>query len=78
MGPESDPSAVVDDELKVSGLEGLRVVDASVMPTMPSANTYASTLVIAEKASDLILGRAPASTPARSELPQRGATEPVA
>ncbi len=59
MGPASDPSAVVDDELRVHGLQGLRVVDASIMPNMPSANTYASTMMIAEKASDMIRGRPP-------------------
>jgi choline dehydrogenase len=57
MGPASDPLAVVDDELRVHGLEGLRVVDASVMPRMISANLNASTLMIAEKASDMIRGR---------------------
>ena len=57
MGPASDPTAVVDDQLRVHGIENLRVVDASIMPTMPSANTYASTMMIAEKASDLIRGR---------------------
>jgi len=59
MGPASDPLAVVDDALLVHGLEGLRVVDASIMPNMPSANTYASTMMIAEKASDMIRGRPP-------------------
>ena len=59
MAPETDPTAVVDDQLRVRGLEGLRVVDASVMPTMPSANLNASVLMIAEKASDMIRGRPP-------------------
>jgi choline dehydrogenase len=58
MGPASDPGAVVDDQLRVHGLQGLRVVDASIMPNMVSANTYASTMMIAEKASDMIRGRA--------------------
>jgi choline dehydrogenase len=59
MGPETDKTSVVSDELKVHGLQGLRVVDASVMPSMPSANTYSSTMMIAEKASDMIRGREP-------------------
>ncbi|MBM3488993.1 MAG: choline dehydrogenase [Alphaproteobacteria bacterium] len=59
MGPDSDPTAVVDDRLRVKGIAGLRVVDASIMPNMPSANTNASTLMIAEKAADLILGKVP-------------------
>lgn len=58
MGPSSHPLAVVDDQLKVHGLQGLRVVDASVMPRMISANLNASTLMIADKASDMIRGRA--------------------
>jgi choline dehydrogenase len=59
MGPESDPLAVVDDTLKVRGMEALRVVDASIMPTMLSANLNAATLMIADKSSDMIRGRAP-------------------
>jgi choline dehydrogenase len=59
MGPTSDPTAVVDNQLRVYGLQNLRIVDASVMPSMPSANTYASTMMIAEKASDMIRGRPP-------------------
>lgn len=59
MGPASDPGAVVDTELRVHGLQGLRVVDASVMPTITSANTAAATMMIGEKAADLILGRPP-------------------
>jgi choline dehydrogenase len=57
MGPASDPLAVVDDQLRVHGLESLRVIDASIMPTMLSANLNAATLMIAEKASDILLGR---------------------
>jgi choline dehydrogenase len=59
MGPASDKTSVLDDELRVHGLQGIRVVDASIMPNMPSANTYSSTMMIAEKASDMIRGRAP-------------------
>jgi choline dehydrogenase len=57
MGPATDPHAVVDDRLRVHGLEALRVVDASIMPRMISANLNASTLMIADKASDFVRGR---------------------
>lgn len=55
----TDELAVVDRELRVHGLKGLRVVDASVMPNIISANLNAPTMMIAEKASDLILGQEP-------------------
>ena len=54
MGPDHDPSAVVDHELRVKGMQGLRVADASIMPTMPAANTNAAALVIGEKAAEMI------------------------
>jgi choline dehydrogenase len=57
MAPSSDPTSVVDDQLRVRGIEGLRVIDASVMPTMLSANLNAGTMMIAEKGADLILGK---------------------
>ena len=54
MGPRSDPGAVLDHRLRVHGVEALRVVDTSVMPTIVSGNTNAPAIMIAERASDLI------------------------
>ena len=66
MGDE--PTSVVDRELKVRGVEGLRVVDASVMPTVPRGNTNAPVIALAERAADLLRGEVPVG--AQTELSQ--------
>ncbi|MEQ8603255.1 MAG: choline dehydrogenase [Marivibrio sp.] len=75
MGPVDDPNAVVDVEGRVIGVEGLRVVDASVMPEVVNGNTNCPTLMIAEKMSDAILGKAPL---APIEAPVRAPEAPAA
>jgi choline dehydrogenase len=59
MAPETDPTAVVDDQLRVHGMQNLRVIDASIMPSMPSANLNAAVMMIAEKGADMVLGKPP-------------------
>ena len=55
MGPATNPMAVVDHELRVHGLEALRVADASIMPTVVSGNTNAACIMIGEKCADMML-----------------------
>ena len=59
MGPATDPMAVVDTSGRVHGMEGLRVVDSSIMPTITNGNLNAPTIMISEKMADHIRGRAP-------------------
>ena len=57
MGADGDANAVVDAELRVRGVEGLRVIDASIMPNVPGGNTNAPAIMVAEKGADAIRGR---------------------
>ena len=59
MGAEDDPMAVVNNKMEVFGVENLRIVDASIMPRIVSGNLNGPTVMIAEKAADIILGNPP-------------------
>jgi choline dehydrogenase-like flavoprotein len=61
---DTHPDAVVDSQLRVHGLDSLRVIDASIMPLIPGGNTNAPTIMVAERGADLIRGRVPAAAPA--------------
>ncbi|WP_017906060.1 choline dehydrogenase [Pseudomonas asplenii] len=71
MGRADDPMAVVDSQLRVRGVDNLRVIDASVFPSVPSANINAATIMLSEKTSDILLGKqplAPDALPFHSQL----------
>jgi choline dehydrogenase len=73
-----DPDAVVDDQLRVNGLEGLRVVDASVMPVVPRGNTNAPTIAVAERAADLIRHGRALAQPGAVGAAQQASPQPAA
>ena len=62
MGADDDPMAVLDETCRVRGIQGLRVVDSSVFPTIPNGNLNAPTIMVAERAADIILNKAPLPT----------------
>ena len=67
MGKKSDPMSVVDAECRVHGIKNLRIIDASVFPTLPNGNINAPVIMVAEKMADFILGK-PALPAANIEL----------
>lgn len=62
MGADDDPMAVLDETCRVRGIQGLRVVDSSIFPTIPNGNLNAPTIMVAERAADMILNSAAANT----------------
>ena len=64
MGAADDALAVVDPQLRIRGLEGIRIADASVFPTMPAVNPMIGVLMVGEKAADLVRSDRPATTTA--------------
>ena len=70
MGRDDDPLAVVDDQLRVRGVCGLRVIDASVMPAIPSGNTATPTVMVAEKGAAMVRAALASTSPARA-IPER-------
>ena len=66
MGADDDPMAVLDNQCRVRGIEALRVVDSSIFPTITNGNLNAPSIMVAEKAADLILGKTPL---AKADLP---------
>ncbi|MBE4445302.1 choline dehydrogenase, partial [Vibrio parahaemolyticus] len=58
MGADDDPLAVLDEQCQVRGIQSLRVVDSSIFPTIPNGNLNAPTIMVAERAADMILGNA--------------------
>lgn len=77
IGGADDAGAVVDAALRVRGVRGVRVCDASVMPTIPGGQTGAATVMIGEKAADLILGRAAPAAVGRAAAVAAVATDGV-
>ena len=72
MGPSGDPDAVVDPQLRVHGVDALRVVDCGVMPTLVSGNTNVPVVMIAERAAAMMLGASSDASRAAEVAPTRG------
>ena len=73
MGPDNDPTAVVDPQLRLRGVKGLRIVDTSVIPKITSGNTNAPVIMVAEKASDIIKSSWPHSKKGKKKVTRRSA-----